>query len=124
MLAAIGVGSLTAYLNPQLDASQSHSGLKHSHITLNYRHNAEYSEQQFLSNVVFQKGARLGIDASRDELLGDDTHDSEDQVSMIIICTCSNFEKKILHYIACALCADADKQAINNFILLFQTSDV
>lgn len=27
-----------------------------------------------------QKRARLGIDANRDELLGDDTHDSEDQV--------------------------------------------
>jgi hypothetical protein len=27
-----------------------------------------------------QRRAKLGIDSSRDELLGDDTHDSEDQV--------------------------------------------
>ena len=33
-----------------------------------------------------QKRARLGIDASRDELLGDDTHDSEDQVGVSGMC--------------------------------------
>lgn len=34
-----------------------------------------------------QKRARLGIDANRDELLGDDTHDSEDQVCVTGTCS-------------------------------------
>jgi len=39
-----------------------------------------YTVNWFVHIVYLQRRAKLGIDSSRDELLGDDTHDSEDQV--------------------------------------------